>query len=110
MEVLTPQEMASFLEAAKESKHYAAFVLELATGLRRGELLALRWGNIDFKKGTLTVKEQLVRADEGLIFKGYLKTQKSRRGHKFTRKRFGSFESPQKTAINPPGKAEIKTR
>ena len=79
MEVLTPQEMASFLEAAKESKHYAAFVLELATGLRRGELLALRWGNIDFKKGTLTVKEQLVRADEGLIFKGYLKTQKSRR-------------------------------
>lgn len=79
MEILTPQEMASFLEAAKESKHYAAFVLELATGLRRGELLALRWGNIDFKKGTLAVKEQLVRADDGLIFKSYLKTQKSRR-------------------------------
>lgn len=74
------EEMAKFLATARRhSKHYAAFVLELATGLRRGELLALRRTSIDFKKKLLMVREQLVRSSKGLEFKDYLKTKKSRR-------------------------------
>lgn len=79
MQILNHQEIVKFLETAKESRHYPAFLLELATGLRRGELLGLKWQDIDFKKGTLTVRRQLVRSREGLILKDYLKTQKSRR-------------------------------
>lgn len=79
METFSQAEVQTFLQTAwRESRHYAAFHLELLTGLRRGELLALKWEDIDFKKRTLRVREQLVRAKEGLIFKG-LKTAKSRR-------------------------------
>lgn len=78
MKTLTREEVAKFLQVAKESRHYPAFLLELATGLRRGELLAVKWGNIDFNQRTLSIKEQLVRTTEGLTFKS-LKTVKSRR-------------------------------
>ena len=50
----------TFLEAAKASRYYTAFLLELYTGLRRGELLGLRWKDIDFKKGKIKVVQQLV--------------------------------------------------
>lgn len=58
---LTPEGVQKFLETAKESRLYAAFLLDLGTGLRRGELLALRWGDIDIKKGILQVKQSLCR-------------------------------------------------
>ena len=47
---LTPQEAARFLNGAKEfcPKHYAYFLTALRTGLREGELVALRWGDIQF--------------------------------------------------------------
>ncbi len=35
------------------------FLLDLCTGLRRGELLALQWDDLDFKTGTLTVNKQV---------------------------------------------------
>jgi len=54
-------EIKLFLELARESHHYPAFLLELATGLRVGELLALRWGDIDLKQGTVRVRRGLVR-------------------------------------------------
>lgn len=65
---LNKEEIAEFLKVAQDSKHYAAFFLALATGMRRGEILGLRWKDIDFEKGHLTVNFQLVRiTGEGLI-------------------------------------------
>lgn len=61
MTTLSTEDLTKFLEAAKESPQYTAFLLEFYTGLRRGELLGLRWKDIDFKKGTLTVRQQLVK-------------------------------------------------
>jgi integrase len=62
-------EAAIFLAAAKESKHFAAFFLALNTGMRRGELLGLRWQDIDFETGQLTVTQGLVRiSGKGLVF------------------------------------------
>ena len=58
-----------FLEIARESKHFAAFYLTLNTGLRRGELLALRWADLDFATGQLAVTQGLVRVTgKGLVF------------------------------------------
>lgn len=58
---LNKEDAKKFLEAAKKSKYYPAFVLEMATALRRGELLALRWSDIDFDKGVLQVRQTLTR-------------------------------------------------
>ncbi|MBC9784100.1 site-specific integrase [Heliobacterium chlorum] len=82
---LTLEQVNNFLDVAKDSRHYAAFLLELTTGLRRGELLALRWADIDLEKGTLKVNQSLSRvavqeADSKtqLIFQAP-KTKKSQR-------------------------------
>jgi integrase len=47
---LTPTEVRSFLDAAKEvcSDYYALFLTALRAGLRRGELVALQWGDLQF--------------------------------------------------------------
>ena len=55
----TPEQTSHFLEVAKSHKLYAAFYLALATGMRRGELLAMRWSNIDIVKGVLSVESSL---------------------------------------------------
>ena len=62
-------EIKTFLEVARDSKHFAAFFLALNTGMRRGEILGLRWKDVDFEEGQLTVNQGLVRVSgEGLVF------------------------------------------
>jgi len=58
---LTKEQAGTFLEAAKKDKYSPAYLLELSSGLRRGELLALRWCDIDLDKGALQVKQTLSR-------------------------------------------------
>jgi integrase len=68
MAALNADQVNRYLEAAKEHRLYAAFLLELTTGLRRGELLALSWDCTDLVRGTLAVKRSLSRVylvDEG---------------------------------------------
>jgi len=48
---LSPAEAARFLEAARRSEYYPLFVLALATGMRKGELLALRCSDVDLAEG-----------------------------------------------------------
>ncbi len=60
MKTLQVTDINTFLEAAKVSRYYTAFMLELYTGLRRGELLGLRWKDCDLKKGKIKVVQQLV--------------------------------------------------
>lgn len=43
MKTLAIKDINTFLETARASRYYSAFMLELYTGLRRGELLGLRW-------------------------------------------------------------------
>ena len=62
-------DLTKFFQAAKGTKYFPAYYLELATGLRRGELLAIRWQDVDFKNHTVTVNQNLVRVKgKGLIF------------------------------------------
>jgi len=66
---LTQAEQQAFQAALKGERLAAAFVTLLGTGLRRGELLALTWKDIDLANATLTVRRGLVRTKEtGLTF------------------------------------------
>jgi integrase len=58
--VWSPAELARFLESAKHDPHYVAFHLAAATGLRRGELLGLRWCDLDLAVGELHVVQTIV--------------------------------------------------
>jgi integrase len=80
MQVLTPDQAKIFLAAAQGHRLEALFVLALTTGLREGELLALKWRDLDLDLdgGTLQVRGSLQRTDEGLVI-GTPKTPQSRR-------------------------------
>ncbi|ACO45097.1 site-specific integrase [Deinococcus deserti] len=60
MQVWTPDEASRFLAVAREHRLYALFYLALATGMRRGELLGLKWESINMLAGTLVVQHNLI--------------------------------------------------
>lgn len=71
--------VAAVLNAAKESRYYVALVLIVATGLRKGEALALRWDtDVNLDDGWLKVNRTLSRVDRELTFTEP-KTVRSRR-------------------------------
>ena len=59
MQVLGREELQRFLIQAQAEGYFELFLLDLCTGLRRGELLALQWDDLDFKSGTLTVNKRV---------------------------------------------------
>ena len=61
MQVLTGEEVQRLLIQAKEDGCFELLLLELTTGLRRGEILALQWDDLDFRTGTLRVERQVQR-------------------------------------------------
>ena len=67
MQVLTQEEMRQFLIQAKAEGMYELFLLDLTTGMRRGELLALRWDDLDFATGTLRIDKQICPVGGKLI-------------------------------------------
>ncbi|HAG12058.1 MAG TPA: hypothetical protein DCK76_11990 [Desulfotomaculum sp.] len=54
-------DVKKFLEIAKQSKYYPAFILEIGTGMRRGEILGLCWKDIDLVNGALTIRQSINR-------------------------------------------------
>ncbi|MFJ7629763.1 tyrosine-type recombinase/integrase [Streptomyces sp. NPDC097595] len=54
-------ETLDFLAAARRDSLYAAFVLAIAMGLRRGELIGLRWADVDLDRRVLYVRQQIQR-------------------------------------------------
>jgi integrase len=69
----------AFLSAAKPDPLYVAFVLLIFYSLRRGEVLGLRWDDIDFDGGRIHIHQQLQRV-RGELFLAPVKTQAGRRG------------------------------
>ena len=58
MQVLDREELQKFLIQAQADGYYELFLLDLCTGLRRGELIALQWDDLNFETGVLTVNKQ----------------------------------------------------
>ena len=59
MHILPQEKIGMYLAEAERRGLLAAFYLELTTGLRRGELLALQWSDLDFKTGRLRINKQV---------------------------------------------------
>ncbi len=70
----SPAEALAFLQAAKPDPLYPAFVLLLLYGMRRGEVLGLRWADIDTDAGLIRVRQQIQRI-QGQLHIGPVKTR-----------------------------------
>ena len=78
MKTLPVEQLHSFLREAKDSGVFELYYLELATGLRRGELLGLKWEDIDLERGDLRVRRQIARIN-GEVVEAPLKTKNAYR-------------------------------
>lgn len=78
MRVWTPDEARAFLRVSDDDRWGAFFRLSLSLGMRRGEVLALRWSDIDLERGWLTISRTLTPGVGGFGV-GEVKTPSSRR-------------------------------
>ena len=78
MKILLPESLGTFFEEARRSGVFELYYIDLATGLRRGELLSLKWSDIDLDKGIIHVRRQVLRQN-GKVVEAPLKTKNSYR-------------------------------
>ena len=81
IEVITVEHAQKILRCLRGRFLYPIIALALATGMRRGELLALRWGDVDLDAGRIQVERSLEQTKAGLRIKEP-KTKHGRRGIK----------------------------
>ena len=67
MTILPPEKLGAYLREAEQYGVLPMFFLELSSGLRRGELLALRWDDLNVKDRILSVSKQVTRIDGELV-------------------------------------------
>jgi integrase len=79
MQTWDEDEIKTFLEAIKDSPYYALFYTALYTGMRRNELLGLRWSDIDIPLSLVYVNRSLLLLKNGEITFRTPKTSKGRR-------------------------------
>ncbi|MGA3674374.1 tyrosine-type recombinase/integrase [Lysinibacillus agricola] len=79
MKIWSPQEINVFLLYCTDERYRMIFLLAIYTGMRRGEILGLKWSDIDFEKKKITVKRSLAYTPKkGYIFTK-LKTKNAKR-------------------------------
>jgi len=76
---LTAAEARQFLDAARADRLHALYELALRTGLRKGELLGLRWEDLDLDGGTASIRRTLQRTNSAGLTALPTKTQSSER-------------------------------
>ncbi|MHB8084795.1 MAG: tyrosine-type recombinase/integrase [Dehalococcoidia bacterium] len=79
MKVWNEDEISRFLEEAKNTPYYELFYMALFTGMRRGELLAMRWADIDFIFNQVHVTRSLHHLKNGSYIFTEPKSDTSRR-------------------------------
>jgi integrase len=75
---LSPTQVRALLAEASGERNEAIYIAAIHTGLRKGELLGLKWTDLDLDGGTLSVRRSLKVTDHGLDF-GRTKNKASRR-------------------------------
>lgn len=59
MKTLQPENLKAYLDAAERRNALAMFDLELVSGIRKGELVALRWADLNVEQRTISVRNHL---------------------------------------------------
>ena len=77
MKILPPEHMKAYLEAAERRGLLPMFYLELVSGLRKGELVALRLDDLNIQQRTISVSKQYVRNPDGSLELTRPKTENS---------------------------------
>ncbi len=111
MRPLSEGEARAFLDAARESgdRFEALYVLAITTGLRRGELLGLRWEDADLERGTLRVGRALVR-ERGRHSAGETKTRRGRRQVNLTPQTVSTLRTHRKRQLEEKMRLQAYTR
>ena len=65
MQIIPPEKIQDYLKAAEECGVLPMFYLELISGLRKGELVALQWSDLDIENKTISVSKQAGRNNAG---------------------------------------------
>ncbi len=78
-QTLSEEDIGTLLETAKNKPYYALFYTALFTGMRRSELLALRWQDVDFILGRIYVSRALHQLKDGSYTFTQPKSARSRR-------------------------------
>jgi integrase len=102
MSPLSPEEARRLLRATRGDRLEALYVLGVTTGMRQGELLALRWQDVDVKNSTVSVRRTLTRSG-GRIEIGEPKTKKSRRSIRLTSRAVEALEEHLKRQLQEIG-------
>lgn len=68
---MTDEEIGTLLEKlkARDKEAYVLGAIAAYTGVRRGELVAIRWDDIDFARMTLTISKQMTKGRDGAVIK-----------------------------------------
>ena len=77
MKILPPEQIKSYLTAAEQRGVLPMFYLELISGLRKGELVALQWSDLDIENKTISVSKQYVKNPNGELTLSRPKTETS---------------------------------
>ena len=78
MKTLTADQLSAFFQEARDSGVYELYYLDLATGLRRGELLGLKWTDVDFDRRVVKV-QRAISWQNGKVVEAPLKTKNAYR-------------------------------
>lgn len=99
MKPLSPEQARTLLEAARGEKLEALYALAVTTGMRQGEILGLKWEDIDLEVGTLQVRRTLSTATGGGVKFGDPKTARSRRSIRIPKLTLASLKRHRKTQL-----------
>ncbi len=99
MRPLSADEARRLLEAARGDRLEALYVLAVHTGMRRGELLGLKWEDVDLDGRTVRIRRTLTRTDNGYVALGEPKTKKSRRTVRLTQRAVEALRSHRKRQL-----------
>ena len=78
-ETLSAENVGAFFSAASEDRFGALYVLAVTSGLRPGELLALKWEDVDLEAGALSVRSSVSEDEGGPVIREETKTSAGRR-------------------------------
>lgn len=77
MQILQPEHIKTYLDAAEKRGLLPMFYLELVSGLRKGELTAFLWSDLDITNRTISVSKQYVKNPNGELTLSHPKTETS---------------------------------